>query len=230
MVNNTNEGNLPASDYLTTQYAPKKWARVSSLSLTLVKQEFTINVDFSQLPCGPNGAPCFSPMNADGGMSRFSVSRVTRWEPSLELDTMIIKDPTISSALMEKHVFTVGLKTSILKINNWIPASNSSNTATSATGTCSERRQITSPLASLLIHCYWTDILYGPLLLSLRQVSATRPDATSAHTPGITVDTTHPFIVATQSLFSKNESTGTLSANTCLEYLKRAIHWNECSL
>ncbi|KAJ3713463.1 glycoside hydrolase [Lentinula guzmanii] len=57
----------------TTNYQPFK----------LFEQKFTFDVDFSQLHSGPNGAPCFSPMDADGGgmvSFHFSslVSRVTR--------------------------------------------------------------------------------------------------------------------------------------------------------
>ncbi|KAG8700140.1 Exoglucanase 1 [Ceratobasidium sp. 394] len=37
----------------------------------LKNQEFTFDVDVSQLPCGLNGALCFSAMDADGGMSNY---------------------------------------------------------------------------------------------------------------------------------------------------------------
>ena len=38
----------------------------------LLNQEFTFDVDMSQLPCGLNGAVYFVQMDADGGMGRFS--------------------------------------------------------------------------------------------------------------------------------------------------------------
>ena len=38
----------------------------------LKNQEFTFDVDMSQLPCGLNGALYFVEMDADGGTSRFS--------------------------------------------------------------------------------------------------------------------------------------------------------------
>jgi cellulose 1,4-beta-cellobiosidase len=41
------------------------------LTLNLLNQEFTFDVDMSQLPCGLNGATYFVSMDADGGMSRF---------------------------------------------------------------------------------------------------------------------------------------------------------------
>ena len=37
----------------------------------LKNQEFTFDVDMSNLPCGLNGALYFVEMDADGGMSRF---------------------------------------------------------------------------------------------------------------------------------------------------------------
>ena len=40
-----------------------------------LNQEFTFDVDVSQLPCGLNGALYFSQMDADGGMSRFPTNK-----------------------------------------------------------------------------------------------------------------------------------------------------------
>jgi len=41
----------------------------------LLNQEFTFDVDVSNLPCGLNGALYFSQMDADGGMSRFPTNK-----------------------------------------------------------------------------------------------------------------------------------------------------------
>jgi cellulose 1,4-beta-cellobiosidase len=41
----------------------------------LLNQEFTFDVDVSQLPCGLNGALYFSEMDADGGISRFPTNK-----------------------------------------------------------------------------------------------------------------------------------------------------------
>ena len=38
----------------------------------LLNQEFTFDVDVSNLPCGLNGALYLAQMDADGGMSRYS--------------------------------------------------------------------------------------------------------------------------------------------------------------
>lgn len=41
----------------------------------LLNQEFTFDVDVSNLPCGLNGALYFSEMDADGGMAKFSTNK-----------------------------------------------------------------------------------------------------------------------------------------------------------
>jgi cellulose 1,4-beta-cellobiosidase len=41
----------------------------------LLNQEFTFDVDVSNLPCGLNGALYFSQMDADGGLSRFPTNK-----------------------------------------------------------------------------------------------------------------------------------------------------------
>ncbi|KAL5513530.1 hypothetical protein ACEPAH_3929 [Sanghuangporus vaninii] len=41
----------------------------------LKNQEFTFDVDMSNLPCGLNGALYFVEMDADGGMARFPTSK-----------------------------------------------------------------------------------------------------------------------------------------------------------
>ena len=41
----------------------------------LLNQEFTFDVDVSQLPCGLNGALYFSAMDADGGLSKYPTNK-----------------------------------------------------------------------------------------------------------------------------------------------------------
>lgn len=41
----------------------------------LLNQEFTFDVDVSNLPCGLNGALYFSQMAEDGGMSKYSTNK-----------------------------------------------------------------------------------------------------------------------------------------------------------
>ena len=43
--------------------------------LKLLNQEFTFDVDVSQLPCGLNGALYLSSMDSDGGMARFPTNK-----------------------------------------------------------------------------------------------------------------------------------------------------------
>ncbi|KAJ3743268.1 glycoside hydrolase, partial [Lentinula detonsa] len=97
----------------------------------LFEQKFTFDVDFSQLHSGPNGAPCFSPMDADGGMVSFHfsslVSGVTR------------RDQVWIGYCDSQSPHDIKCIDGEACINNWTPASNSSNTVTSATGNCVRR-------------------------------------------------------------------------------------------
>ena len=43
--------------------------------LQLLGQEFTFDVDVSNLPCGLNGALYFSEMDADGGMAKYPTNK-----------------------------------------------------------------------------------------------------------------------------------------------------------
>lgn len=66
-VTTSTDTNIGSRNYLmaagsTTEYQ----------MLQLLGQEFTFDVDVSNLPCGLNGALYFAEMDADGGMSRYS--------------------------------------------------------------------------------------------------------------------------------------------------------------
>lgn len=63
----------------THQYGKNIGSRVYLLEseskyqmFNLLNQEFTFDVDMSQLPCGLNGAVYFVSMDADGGMAKYS--------------------------------------------------------------------------------------------------------------------------------------------------------------
>ncbi|KAG6838176.1 hypothetical protein C0991_001343, partial [Blastosporella zonata] len=43
--------------------------------IKLVNQEYTFDVDVSNLPCGLNGALYFSEMDADGGVSKYPTNK-----------------------------------------------------------------------------------------------------------------------------------------------------------
>lgn len=65
VTSNTNGKNVGSRVYMMasdTQYEMFK----------LLNQEFTFDVDLSNLPCGLNGALYFSQMDADGGLSKYS--------------------------------------------------------------------------------------------------------------------------------------------------------------
>ncbi|KAG9218897.1 hypothetical protein CCMSSC00406_0000989 [Pleurotus cornucopiae] len=74
----TTSGNALTLKFVTTgQYSTNIGSRVYLMDdethykmFNLKNQEFTFDVDMSQLPCGLNGALYFSEMEADGGMSK----------------------------------------------------------------------------------------------------------------------------------------------------------------
>ncbi|KAJ3992226.1 concanavalin A-like lectin/glucanase domain-containing protein [Lentinula boryana] len=156
----------------------------------LVNQEFTMDVDVSQLPCGLNGAVYFSQMDADGGMARFP----GRQEPSLELDTVTLNAPTTSSSLMEKYAPLL-----------------SPHTGTGATGTCCAEMDIweaNSLSAAVTPHpctvteqtsctgstCSSPNSTAGEILLSMVREWLSTPPNPSLSSPSLSPRTTSPLV------------------------------------
>jgi len=68
VTSNTNGKNIGSRVYLMS--SDTKYEMVK-----LLNQEFTFDVDVSNLPCGLNGAVYFSEMEADGGLSKYSSNK-----------------------------------------------------------------------------------------------------------------------------------------------------------
>ncbi|KAJ3775865.1 cellulase CEL7A [Lentinula raphanica] len=181
----------------------------------LVNQEFTFDVDVSQLPCGLNGAVYFSQMDADGGMARFSGNKAGAKFGTGYCDSQCPHD--------------IKFIDGEANIDDWTPASNSANTGTGATGTCCSEMDIweaNSISAAVTPHpCTVTEqtACTGSTCSSPNSTAGVCDQAgcdfnsyrlgdTTFYGPGMTVDTTQPFTVVTQFVSSNNESTGTLSA------------------
>lgn len=78
----TTSGNALTLKFVTQSQQKNIGSRVYLLDddstykmFNLKNQEFTFDVDMSQLPCGLNGALYFVEMDADGGLSRFSTNK-----------------------------------------------------------------------------------------------------------------------------------------------------------
>ncbi|KAF7968211.1 hypothetical protein HWV62_31643 [Athelia sp. TMB] len=177
-----------------------------------LNQEFTFDVDVSQLPCGLNGAVYFSEMSADGGLSEYSGNKAGAQYGTGYCDSQCPRDLKFING--------------VANIIDW--NSTSANSGTGSLGSCCNEMDIweaNSISAAYTPHpCSVTgqtectgDACGSPS----RYSGVCDPDGcdfnsyrmgdTSFYGPGLTVDTTQPFTVVTQFLTSDNTSTGTLS-------------------
>ncbi|CAE6478516.1 unnamed protein product [Rhizoctonia solani] len=88
----------------------------------LKNQEFTFDVDVSNLPCGLNGALYFSEMAADGGLSKYSTNKAGAKYGTGYCDAQCPKDIKFING--EANVL------------DWTPSSNDVNAGTGRYGTC----------------------------------------------------------------------------------------------
>ncbi|KAF5385709.1 hypothetical protein D9757_005507 [Collybiopsis confluens] len=181
----------------------------------LVNQEFTFDVDVSQLPCGLNGAVYFSQMDADGGMSRFPTNKAGAKYGTGYCDSQCPHDIKFINGKAN--------------IDGWTPASNNGNTGTGNTGTCCPEMDIweaNSVSAAVTPHpctvqgqssctgntCSSPNSTAGVCDQAGCDFNSYRMGDTGFYGPGKTVDTTKPFTLVTQFISSNNQSSGTLSA------------------
>lgn len=78
----TTSGNSLKLNFVTASYTKNVGSRVYLLkddatyeTFKVKNQEFTFDVDVSNLPCGLNGALYFSEMDTDGGMAKFPTNK-----------------------------------------------------------------------------------------------------------------------------------------------------------
>lgn len=79
----TTSGNALKLDFVTTSSGTNIGSRTYLMDAAnkgyqmfqLIGQEFTFDVDVSNLPCGLNGALYFSEMDADGGVSKYPTNK-----------------------------------------------------------------------------------------------------------------------------------------------------------
>ncbi|KAJ3757284.1 cellulose 1,4-beta-cellobiosidase precursor [Lentinula raphanica] len=184
-------------------------------SFKLINQEFTFDVDVSQLPCGLNGALYFSQMDADGGVSRFPTNKAGAQYGTGYCDSQCPHDIKFIDGLAN--------------IVDWTPSTNNPNTGTGNTGTCCAEMDIweaNSISAAVTPHpctvteqtsctgstCSSPNSTAGVCDQAGCDFNSYRLGDTTFYGPGMTVDTTQPFTVVTQFVSSNNESTGSLSA------------------
>ncbi|KIK52078.1 carbohydrate-binding module family 1 protein [Collybiopsis luxurians FD-317 M1] len=184
-------------------------------SFKLINQEFTFDVDVSQLPCGLNGAVYFSQMDIDGGTSRFPTNKAGAKFGTGYCDSQCPHDIKFIDGQAN--------------INDWTPASNNGNTGTGSLGSCCAEMDIweaNSISAAVTPHpctvteqtsctgtqCSSPNSTAGVCDQAGCDFNSYRLGDTSFYGPGMTVDTTKPFTIVTQFISSNNQSSGTLSA------------------
>ncbi|TFK39660.1 cellobiohydrolase I-II [Crucibulum laeve] len=179
----------------------------------LLNQEFTFDVDVSNLPCGLNGALYFSEMAADGGMS--GNNKAGAKYGTGYCDSQCPRD-----------IKFIGGEANV---QGWAPSPNDVNAGTGGYGACCNEMDIweaNSIAAAYTPHpctvsglnrcsgtaCGGTDNRYGSVCdPDGCDFNSYRMGDTSFYGKGLKVDTSKKFTVVTQFLTSNNSTTGTLS-------------------
>jgi len=177
-----------------------------------LNQEFTFDVDVSNLPCGLNGAVYFSEMSADGGLAAYSGNKAGAKYGTGYCDSQCPRDLKFING--------------VANVVGW--NGTSTNSGTGNFGSCCNEMDIweaNSISAAYTPHpCTvtgQTECTGTACGTTSRYGSACDPDGcdfnsyrqgnTGFYGPGKTVDTTKPFTIVTQFLTSDNTSTGTLT-------------------
>ncbi|KAF7941787.1 uncharacterized protein EAE97_006624 [Botrytis byssoidea] len=181
--------------------------------LKLLNQEFTFDVDVSNLPCGLNGALYFSAMDADGGLSRFPTNKAGAKYGTGYCDAQCPQDIK----------FINGVANSV----GWTPSSNDVNAGAGQYGSCCTEMDIWEAnkiSAAYTPHpcsvdtqtrCSGTDCGIGSRYSSLCDAdgcdfNSYRQGNTSFYGPGLKVDTNKVFTVVTQFITNDGTASGTL--------------------
>lgn len=180
----------------------------------LLNQEFTFDVDVSNLPCGLNGALYFSQMDADGGLSKYPGNKAGAKYGTGYCDSQCPRDIKFING--EANV--VG----------WTASPNDTNAGTGQYGTCCGEMDVweaNSVSAAYTPHpctvngqtrcegddCAITSRYSGVCDPDGCDFNSFRMGDKTFYGKGLTVDTSSKFTVVTQFLTSSNSSSGTLS-------------------
>ncbi|KIP07351.1 carbohydrate-binding module family 1 protein [Phlebiopsis gigantea 11061_1 CR5-6] len=175
----------------------------------LLNQEFTFDVDMSNLPCGLNGALYLSQMDADGGIARFPGNKAGAAYGTGYCDSQCPKD--------------IKFINGEANVANW--TSTDANSGTGSYGTCCTEMDIweaNSDAAAYTPHpctateqtrCSGDDCARDTGLCDGDgcDFNSYRMGDTTFLGAGMTVDTSKPFTVVTQFITSDNTTTGALS-------------------
>ena len=199
----------------------------------LLNQEFTFDVDVSNLPCGLNGALYFSQMDADGGLSRFPTNKAGAKYGTGYCDSQCPRDIKFINGVVSTHLFyrsLFGLTWAFLQANSagWTPSPNDVNAGTGPYGACCHEMDIweaNNNAAAFTPHpCTvneQTRCEGDACGTTSRYASVCDPDGCDFNSfrqgdktfygPGLTVDTTKKFTVVTQFITDTATASGTLT-------------------
>ncbi|TGO47825.1 hypothetical protein BCON_0262g00120 [Botryotinia convoluta] len=177
----------------------------------LLGNEFTFTVDVSKLPCGLNGALYFVPMDADGGMSKYSTNKAGAKYGTGYCDAQCPQDMKFVNGTAN--------------VEGWVPDSNSANSGTGNIGSCCSEFDVweaNSMAQALTPHVCTVDsqtACTGDDCVSNTGVcdgdgcdfNPYRLGNTTFYGSGMTIDTTKPFSVVTQFITDDGTETGTLT-------------------
>ncbi|CAL5873041.1 uncharacterized protein PFLUO_LOCUS7310 [Penicillium psychrofluorescens] len=183
----------------------------------LLNQEFTFDVDVSQLPCGLNGALYFVDMDTDGGMSRFPTNKAGAKYGTGYCDSQCPRD----LKFIDGEANSAG----------WTPSSNNANTGLGEFGSCCAEMDIweANSISNAVtphpcdtpsqVKCddnacggtYSTDRYGGTCDPDGCDFNPYRMGNQSFYGPSEIVDTTSVFTVVTQFITDDGTSSGTLS-------------------
>ncbi|KAG0651551.1 1,4-beta-cellobiohydrolase [Hyphodiscus hymeniophilus] len=219
----TTTGNALKLDFVTTGANVNVGSRTYLMAagstteyqiLKVLGQEFTFDVDVSNLPCGLNGALYFSQMDADGGLARWPGNKAGAKYGTGYCDAQCPQDVK----------FIDGVANSV----GWNASATDVNAGTGEYGTCCTEMDIweaNKMSAAYTPHpcsvteqtrCSGTDCGIGARYSSLCDAdgcdfNSYRMGNTTFYGPSDTIDTTKPFTVVTQFLTTDGTTTGTLN-------------------
>ncbi|QRW14377.1 beta-1,4-D-glucan cellobiohydrolase [Ceratobasidium sp. AG-Ba] len=164
----------------------------------LKNQEFTFDVDASNLPCGLNGALYFSEMDADGGLSKYPNNKAGAKYGTGYCDSQCPKDIKFINGEANLDNWTGSYGTCCNEMDIW--EANSMATAYTP-HPCSVTGQTRCSGSQCSDYCDQAGCDFNSF----------RMGDQSFYGKGLTVDTSRKFTVVTQFITSDNTATGALT-------------------
>ncbi|KAG8745741.1 Exoglucanase 1 [Ceratobasidium sp. 428] len=170
-------------------------------------QEFTFDVDVSQLPCGLNGALYFSAMDADGGMAKYSNNKAGAKYGTGYCDAQCPKDIKFING--EANVL------------DWKGSSNDANSGTGRYGTCCDEMDVWEANSISTAYTPHPCTSTGQTRCSGTTCTSTcdqagcdfnsyRMGVKNFYGPGMTLDTKKKMTIVTQFITDSGTATGNL--------------------